>query len=1226
MATTYKGLTIKFSGETKGLTSALREVNKGATATQRELKKVEQGLKLDPTNVALSEQKIALLRDGIRQASAELQVYRQAESEIGQENMSTEQWVKLQADIAKTEQRLNAYVRQLSEAQIKQAAMQSTLGKAGLAIEQWGIRHERAGRAIQGVGRTLSSTLTPAIFAAGAATVKTAVDIDTSLTNVKKTVDGTEEQYQQLKAAAIEFSKTNAVSATQILDIQSLGAQLGFAIEELDEMSRVVSGLDIATNMDAETAATEMAQFANITKMSHQEVSNYGSAIVGLGNNFATTEADISSMAMRLAAAGTQVGMSQADILGLATALTSMGMEAEAGGTAMSTIMSTIDKAVATNDKSLKDWASAAKMSAKDFANAWKSDPVEALSALLAGMESATAEGGNMSVILDELGVSSLRQTDAMKRLAGNSEFVAKAVAKSNEEWQKNTALQAEVDNRNESLAAKFQMLQNRVIAIAEKFGGPFADALLGVVDAAEPLIQAIADGAQSFADMSEEEQRAVLAAVALSAAIGPMLTGIGAGVANVRNLGSGMQALAQIFAKLGGAGSVAAKGLDSSAEAAKALSTASSKGAVGLGAMRTGLVGITSAILLVAIISLVQGLRQAAEYSEDLGKSTSGMRSTMGAAAQAASVGATSMDGFASSTKGAALSVDELIDKQAKLADAMSERNADAQASSATLQSYADVIAELAGRSDLGEEAQARLRLAVDAVNEACGTSYEVVQNEAGAYVVMADGAEQAVDAILRVVDAQKAQIALEAAQSNYEEAMRAKAEAAQALAQAQQEYADKLAFAQEQESAGIALNQYQIDELTDLEQKVKDAEAALDGVANAESFANEQMTLYNMAMEEGADAYTRFLSGNVSLQAGLEQSGQSLLGFREQISQTGIDVTAFSQLNEQQLVELGASYDGTTASIVSKLQQFGVDVGAAGAAAGASFSSGLSSESQAAIDAAISTVGMTREEFDKLASEAGIEGDEAGVAFANALAAKRGDAQAAAGMLEQASESGVSGTSDALGREAAAASGAFATAVGSKESVAKSKAISMADAAKKMNRDKGEAKSWGNHLGGNFASGISGAIDLVRRAATGIANAAKSILGHTVAKEGPLHNGGRGEKEWGRHGIENYIAGMRQAIPELRKTADEIAAIQAQALGVGAFGSMGVPDISKAVNVKQELDVRVESKDAITKGDLYDAMSAALADMPASTSDVYLDDRVIGRIVRDIVRRMVA
>lgn len=112
-------------------------------------------------------------------------------------------------------------------------------------------------------------------------------------------------------------------------------------------------------------------------------------------------------------------------------------------------------------------------------------------------------------------------------------------------------------------------------------------------------------------------------------------------------------------------------------------------------------------------------------------------------------------------------------------------------------------------------------------------------------------------------------------------------------------------------------------------LEQKVKDAEAALNGVGDAERFANEQMTLYTMAMEEGSDAYTRFLSGNVSLQAGIEQSGQSLLIFRQQLLDTGIDVSAFADLNETQLVELGSSYDGTTSSIVNKLQQFGIDVG---------------------------------------------------------------------------------------------------------------------------------------------------------------------------------------------------------------------------------------------------------------------------------------------------------
>ena len=46
-----------------------------------------------------------------------------------------------------------------------------------------------------------------------------------------------------------------------------------------------------------------------------------GSVLVDLGNNYATTEADIMDMAQNLASAGSQVGMSESDILALATSL-----------------------------------------------------------------------------------------------------------------------------------------------------------------------------------------------------------------------------------------------------------------------------------------------------------------------------------------------------------------------------------------------------------------------------------------------------------------------------------------------------------------------------------------------------------------------------------------------------------------------------------------------------------------------------------------------------------------------------------------------------------------------------------------------------------------------------------------------------------------------------------------------------------------------------------------
>lgn len=390
------------------------------------------------------------------------------------------------------------------------------------------------GATVESYGKTYSKAVTLPIVGAAVATGAAAIDIDTALTGVRKTVDGTEEQYEALKDAAIEFSQTNAVDPAQILDIQALGAQLGYSIGELDEFGEVVSGLDIATNMDAESAAMELASFANIMKMSHDETRNYGSTIVDLGNHFATTESDISHMAQRIAGAGKQIGMSEADVLGLATALSSMGINAEAGGTAVSTVMSNIDKAVANGGDKLQTWAETAQMSAEEFTEAWKDDPVQALNAVLVGMDAATQEGGNMSLMLEELGISSIRQTDMFKRLANNVEMLPKAVQTANRAWEENTALEKEVENRNNSMAAQLEILTNKIKAIAVEVGEPLMHALIGIIDQAQPLIDALASGAKAFSDLDENGQRLVLTAVGIVAAFGPANVVFGKMLSNV--------------------------------------------------------------------------------------------------------------------------------------------------------------------------------------------------------------------------------------------------------------------------------------------------------------------------------------------------------------------------------------------------------------------------------------------------------------------------------------------------------------------------------------------------------------------------------------------------------------------------------------------------------------------------------------------------------------------
>lgn len=372
------------------------------------------------------------------------------------------------------------------------------LQKASGESETLGNKAANAGELIQdafatiGVVAALNKIKDGFVSAASAA-----IEFESAVTGVYKTVDGTEEQLAEISGDIKEMSLVIPSSTTEIAGVAESAGQLGIATENITDFTEVMINLGESTNLSSEQAASSLAKFSNITNMSADNYENLGSTIVALGNNFATTEADIVEMSTRMASAGTLAGMSESDILGLSAAMSSVGIEAEAGGSTMSKLMTDIQVAVETGNSSLEDFASVAGVSCEQFADMFEHRAVDALYSFIDGLNDVERNGETATIILENMGISEVRLSNAVKSLANNSSGLAGAVSLAGEAWEENTALANEANTRYGTLESRLTMTQNAAnnlkIAIGDTLTptiGAFADmgtsALTWMTDFAE--------------------------------------------------------------------------------------------------------------------------------------------------------------------------------------------------------------------------------------------------------------------------------------------------------------------------------------------------------------------------------------------------------------------------------------------------------------------------------------------------------------------------------------------------------------------------------------------------------------------------------------------------------------------------------------------------------------------------------------------------------------------
>lgn len=499
----------------------LTEANKGLDKNSVAYKDNQKALNWVNTEIEAYTKQSQSISDSIRTQEAALSGSKKA-------------YTDAQATVKKATEQYEEYEKGLKAAERADEAQN---------LQNTGKRWKEVGEGIDTVTKPLQYAAT-ALAAGGVASAKFAIDFEDSFAGVKKTVDATPEQLAKIKQGIIDLSTTGIdgrgaipQTTTELNELAAAGGQLGISQENIVDFTEVMAQMGSATNLVGEEGAATLARFQNVMGVGQNEIRNIGSAIVDLGNHSATTESEIAAMALRMGKYGSSVRMSAADVLGYSAALSSLGIEAQMGGSAIGRTWLSIETAVASGGEGLTKFAKYSGKSAEEFKKQWNTDSSGAFNGLLKGLQSAE----NLTLALDDLGINNTQDIQAMMALVNGYDLVTESVNRSNTAYQENTALQEEFNAKNETTASKLANTKNNIVEAARSIGETM---LPSIQDASTT----VADFAKGLSQMDDEQKRAVVNTGATVIALGA-LSKVGVGV--IKGAGDFVEGLGVISDKL---------------------------------------------------------------------------------------------------------------------------------------------------------------------------------------------------------------------------------------------------------------------------------------------------------------------------------------------------------------------------------------------------------------------------------------------------------------------------------------------------------------------------------------------------------------------------------------------------------------------------------------------------------------------------------------------------
>lgn len=548
------GLTVEVNGDATGLKKTMKDATKYAEDAQKSLKTINKNLELKPKNTELLAQKQKIVTEAIKETEEAIRELKAQQKELDDGNVdkTNSQYQELQLKISQCEEKLKQLNKEVTSLAPNTQAFVAKMEQASVTLDT-----------ISDKTRTMSR-----VFGAlGIASIKSAVDYESSIAQIQKVVkDLSEDSIAELKDIAVE----TGTAFSEIAEYATIAGTLGIAEKDISSFARTMQELNTATDgsIAGEEGAKMVARLMNVFGEDIADVQRFGSAVTFVSDQFAATADEVLETANNMSGLSAIAGITVEDVIGLSAEMKNLGIASTSGASAISRTFLAMNNSVVLGDKKLQTFAETAGMTAKEFQDAWNAAPTNAFLRFINGLSTKTfdeinaaiktgdaslqsyadaleitsedfkrlwaqdaagtferyadALGGleegteSASVVLKDVGLSGVRVAQTLLKLAGNGDVAADAISDANKAWGENVAL---ADKANTMYQTTESRLKGAWEAIKQA-GAELADALLPWIDKATDGIK---DLSKWFSGLSENTQGLALAFVALGAGISPV-------------------------------------------------------------------------------------------------------------------------------------------------------------------------------------------------------------------------------------------------------------------------------------------------------------------------------------------------------------------------------------------------------------------------------------------------------------------------------------------------------------------------------------------------------------------------------------------------------------------------------------------------------------------------------------------------------------------------------